>query len=198
MNNAWRLPIVPVLLAALAACLPTSAGAQDMDVPVSVQVPLFHKILTFDRRLSGQPGREIVIAILYQRGYRVSSLVCEEIEAAARGLDPTVAGRPVRWLPLELGEARDLTGELDRMAADVLYVTPLRGAGLAEITAAARSRQTLTLTGVGRYVEEGLSVGIGLERDRPQIRINLETARAEGADFTSQLLKLATLVGAGR
>ena len=45
------------------------------------------------------------------------------------------------------------------------------------------------------YVEAGLSVGLDIERDRPQIVVNLEASRAEGADFGAQLLKLARVLG---
>ena len=45
------------------------------------------------------------------------------------------------------------------------------------------------------YVEAGVSVGIGIRRDRPLIIVNLAQARAEGTAFSSQLLALARIVG---
>jgi hypothetical protein len=46
-------------------------------------------------------------------------------------------------------------------------------------------------------VDEGIAIGLDLKAERPEIVVNLEGARAEGADFTAQLLKLARLVQGG-
>ena len=43
-------------------------------------------------------------------------------------------------------------------------------------------------------MENGLAVGVGLRGKKPEILINLEAARAEGADFNAQLLRLARIV----
>lgn len=77
----------------------------------------------------------------------------------------------------------------------VVYVTPLRSVDVAEIARISRSRGLRTVTGVPEYVEEGIAVGIGERKARPLIIINLRGARAEGSDFSSQLLNLARIVG---
>jgi hypothetical protein len=48
---------------------------------------------------------------------------------------------------------------------------------------------------VPRYVETGLAIGVDMKGERPEIVINLAASRAEGADLTAHLLKLARLVG---
>ncbi|MEO8200096.1 MAG: YfiR/HmsC family protein [Gemmatimonadota bacterium] len=97
---------------------------------------------------------------------------------------------------------RTLTDVLQSMAGvyvarnrvDVIYVTPLRGVDLTGITVGARTWQVTTFTGVPRYVERGISLGIGIARDRPQILVNLDATRAEGSDFNSQLLRVAKVL----
>jgi hypothetical protein len=44
------------------------------------------------------------------------------------------------------------------------------------------------------YVGAGCAVGIGTEGEKPLIIINLPAAKAEGADFSSQLLQLAKVI----
>lgn len=52
----------------------------------------------------------------------------------------------------------------------------------------------MTFTGVPKYVEQGIAVGIGIQDRKPKIHINLSASKAEGAEFSSQLLKLAEIV----
>ena len=173
-----------------------TSSAQEMAVPVDIQVPLFLKILTFDRNLKERAGDEIVIAVVYQGKYRSSLNVKDEFvkllqEAAVKNID----GIPIRCVPLDIGERTDPQNTIAEHNADLLYITPLRAVNTEAITAASRAKKKPTLTGVPDYVESGLAVGIGIKGDKPQIIINLPAAKAEGADFSSQLLKLAKILG---
>jgi hypothetical protein len=106
----------------------------------------------------------------------------------------TISGHPVRWVTIQLDDAEALRLSLTRVQVDVIYVTPLRGVELALITTAARAGGLTTFTGVPPYVERGLALGVGIARERPQILVNLVAARAEGSDFTSQLLRVSKVV----
>jgi hypothetical protein len=77
---------------------------------------------------------------------------------------------------------------------DVVYLTPVRGVELDPITSAARAGGMTTFTGVPLYVEQGLALSVGIVRERPQIIVNLPATRAEGSDFTSQLLRLCKVI----
>jgi hypothetical protein len=173
-----------------------SAYAQEMDAPLEVQIPLLYKILTFDRRLGERaPGDDIVIAILYQTGYRGSVVARDQaVDALKRMGDSTISGHAVHWLSVELTGVEALRLSLTRNRADVIYVTPLRGVELDPIKVVARAAGITTFTGVPRYVERGLALGVGIARERPQIIVNLEAARAEGSDFTSQLLRVCKVL----
>src|SRR5207248_1488455 len=96
---------------------------------------------------------------------------------------------------IEAGSQEQLRARLSDLAADVVYVTPMRAIDIAEIGRICRAHHLHTVTGVPEYVEAGLAVGIGLRRDRPLIIVNLEQARAEGAAFSAELLALARIVG---
>ncbi|MCK4591646.1 MAG: YfiR family protein, partial [Candidatus Latescibacteria bacterium] len=85
-------------------------------------------------------------------------------------------------------------GAVSRNNIDILYVAPLRALGVKTITGVSRAKRILTLTGVPDYVESGLAVGIGIKGEKPRVIINSPAAKAEGADFSSQLLKLAKVI----
>ena len=63
-----------------------SAHAQGMmAAPAEVQVPLLFKILTFDRRLGTRPaGKVIVIAVVFQTGFRASLVARNQIVDALK------------------------------------------------------------------------------------------------------------------
>jgi hypothetical protein len=184
---------------ALAALLIGSArvlAAQDMVVPVDVQIPLLYKILTFDRKLGARAaGDDIVIAILYQETFRTSVTARNQVQETTKRIGGTsILGHPVNWMWLELGQVTDLEAAFVKYGVDVIYVAPIRGVGLDRITTAARGKQVTSFTGVPEFVDRGIAVGIGLQRERAQILINLVAARAEGAEFGAQLLNLARVI----
>jgi len=165
--------------------------AQEIAVPLNVQVPLFLKILTFDRNLKTRVGDEIIIGIVYQEKFRPSHNVKEEF---LRVMDPyqKIQGVPLRLKPIEISDESNLGDNISTI--DILYVTPLRAIGMNTITKLSRTKKVLTLTGVPDYVKSGLAVSVEIKGEKPQIVINLPAAKAEGVDFSSQLLNLAKVV----
>lgn len=185
------------IVALLAASLSIAGGAraQEMPTPVDIQVPILLKVLSFDRRLTDTRRPDLVLGVLFQSGYRTSAGVKGSVmEAAARAGSDDIAGRRLTVVAIDADEKGALEARLLKSRVEVLYVTPLRALDLASIVTAARSVGALTLTGVPEYVRSGLSIGLDLKRDRPEILVNLKAARAAGADLAAPLLKMATLV----
>jgi len=182
------------LLALSLGLLALPGSAQEMAVPVGVQVPLFLKILAFDRNLMAQSG-PLVLGIVYQGKYRSSANAADEARRATKGvLSPGAGGLPLKVVLLDLDGTPDLGEALARLKVRVIYVSPLRAIDLRSIRDASRSGGIRSLTGVTRYVDDGLGIGIDLKGDRPEILVNLEASRAEGGDLDAQLLKLARIV----
>jgi hypothetical protein len=175
----------------LAAAVP-AARAQEVPVPVRVQVPLFLRIMTFDRNLPARSSGDLRIAVLYQSRNRTSQVIADEV---SRAIGSTPGAEAVG---IDLDKVSDLRTALVESRARVLYVSPLRGIDIGSIVRVSRETGVTTITGVPRYVDEGIAIGLDLKADRPEIVVNLEAARAEGADFTAQLLKLARVVQGSR
>lgn len=169
--------------------------AQEMPVPVHVQLGVMLKILSFDRNLKKRDTREIVIGILYQSKFRMSLDVRDQLTSA---IDESpvkeVEGMPIRYVPIDLGRDTDLEGTIADKDITLLYVAPLRAADIESITKVSRALHILSFAAVPEYVEEGVSVGLSAKGDHPEIVVNLMSARAEGVDFNSQLLKLAKII----
>jgi hypothetical protein len=165
-----------------------------MEVPVAVQLPLFLKVMSFDRQLRarGSGAGTLVIAIAYQSGYRASADAMTEAGQSASAVHE-IAGMPVSVLAIDL-DRDDLGAAMTRNQVTLLYVAPLRGIDVKQLASATRAAHVTTLTGVVHYVELGLAVGVRLRGDRPRIVVNLAAARLEGAELAAELLKLADVL----
>lgn len=184
-GRRWTIWLTVIAL----LCRASSVAAQDVAVPVDVQVPLFIKILAFDRNLGSRPPGPLVVGVLYQANFRASADVAAQVRRFIKD-----GNEDLKVVPINLDETDDLLDVLARQHVLVLYVCPLRAVELKSVTDASRQSGVRTLTGVPRYVESGLGIGLDLKGQRPEIVVNLVAIRAEGADFDAQLLKLARIV----
>jgi len=163
--------------------------AEDVLVPMDVQVALFTKIWKLDRTFPGPPVR---IGVIYQEEYRPSANVATQLLAAIRA-----AGLPIHCTLIDLDEQATVRQRIPTQGFDVFYVTPLRAIDIGTIAEISRANRIRTITGVTEYVAAGLGVGIGLLKQRPRIVINLRGTRAEGSEFRAQLLKLSRVIEDG-
>jgi len=190
--------IACLLFGGSAALVPRVLAAQEVAVPVAVQVPILVKILNFDRNLAGRAGGRLVVGVLFQSRYRTSANVADEVCLALQRLPAGALGAmDLSCVAIDLDATSALDSALKRNRVQVLYVSPLRAVALGDVTAVSRAAGITTLTGVPRYVETGLAIGLDMKGERPEIVINLAASRAEGADLTAHLLKLARVVGDG-
>jgi hypothetical protein len=169
--------------------------AQEMTIPADLQYDLLIKVLTFDRNLRSRVGTEIVIGIAYQTAVRESIVAKDALLDAIRtsGASPW-NDLPVRAVVIELGDPNDLAEIFGREGIDVLYIAPLRAFDVRAIIPVCNAKRVLSFTGVPEYIAAGVSVGFDIKEDRPEILVNLASARLAGADFSSKLLRLVRLV----
>jgi len=169
--------------------------AQDMMVPSIVQYRLFLKILSYDRNLASTMGKELVIGILYQSGFRTSFRAMEGFQEAVQTTPQKEFEKiSVRSVAIDLDKESDLEKALNDKEIDVVYLTPLRAYEIKVIASLSRAKKMITLTGVPEYAEKGIVVGVGMKGESPEIIINLPAAREAGSDFSSSLLKLARVI----
>ena len=185
---AFLLAVVPAPAAARSA-------AESMPVPVSLQIPLILKILTYDRNLEARAPGELRIGIVIAPRDPASARVREEVTGVFESLaDKTVKRLRLRTVVLEYGSAAQMEGAMRSAGVDVLYVAPGNGANVEELARLAQAQRIVTTTGVPAYVPQGIAVGIGVQQDRPQILINLPASRSAGSEFDASLLRIVKIV----
>ncbi|UCH96245.1 MAG: DUF4154 domain-containing protein [Candidatus Aminicenantes bacterium] len=173
----------------------TAATAEEMEAPIDIQIPLFLKILPYDRNLEKRVGDEIVIGILYQEKFRTSLNVKNQIEDYLKNSgNKKIEDIPFRCVSINLRSLSEVKTTLAREEVDIVYITPLRAIAVETLVSVCRSMGITSLTGVPAYCELGIAISIGSKGESPLIIINLTGARSEGADFSSRLLKLAKVI----
>jgi hypothetical protein len=181
-----------LLIGALTLFASFVGAANESVIPAELQVQLFLKVLSFDRNLGAETADGLTIAVLVQRRYRPSLDSATDFLGAVGAIDEDAfTGARVRAVALEFESIEELEEGLLSIQPDCVFVPPLRALDLTRLAEIARREGIRTLTGVPQYLDRGLSVGLAVRDDRPEIRIHLSAARAEGADYSSQLLSVA-------
>jgi len=193
---AWpgyiKIPLAVLLIIQFAG---TAMAKEEMEVPVDIQIPLFLKILTYDRNLKERVGDEIVMGVVYQEKFRKSLNVKTQLEKyLANSKEDKIDEVPFRYVLINLSSLSMFKAILTREKVDIVYIAPLRAIAVEALAADCRAMGITSLTGVPAYCELGIAISIGSKGESPQIIINLPGAQSEGADFSSQLLKLAKVI----
>lgn len=168
--------------------------SQKMEIPVEIQVPMFLKILTFDRNLEKRSGEKFTIGIVYQSGYKESFNTKDKfIESLDKTSIKKVKDIPINLISIDV-DKNNIENFVFKNEVDALYIAPLRAYDVKDIIKVSQKNKIVTMTGVIEQINLGISIGLGTKGNKPLIIINLRSARLEGVDFSSQLLKLAKII----
>lgn len=171
------------------------ATAQEVSATFEQQYSVLARVMTYDRNLRVRAGDTLVIGIIYQSWFGPSLDARNQLGLA---IDESpfkrIRGLPVRYVSIDIGDVHPSARELVSYEVDVLYIAPVSGINIRTIAALCRENGVTSVTGVSEYLEQGVAVAIAADGLRPRIIVHLPAARAEGADFSSQLLKLAQVV----
>ncbi len=186
--------IVLCLLTRLAFAGPTEAEAK----AAGRQALIALRVLAYDKQLAERsPGTNVTIALISSA--TPEGRATRECFEAGFALMPKakVGGRAIRVVSIDAGSEKALTAAFVANTPSIVIVVDELGDKLTSLKTAARARRVLTLSLREADVARGLSVGIVPARERDQIVINVEAARAEGVRFGAGLLQLARLVTEG-
>lgn len=167
--------------------------AEDVVAPVDLQLNLLSKIVTYDRNFE-RHGLDVVVGVVYQKRFRTSLEMKDQVLEAAKKIDLKMLNeKPCRLVTIDV-ESQKLETAVEQDSVDILILTQLRAFDLKDVTSLCREREITSFSLLSKDVHQGVALGVGIKGERPEILINNSAARAEGADFSSNLLKLSTIV----
>jgi len=186
--------ITTALLAATGLIAPMARATDG--VPPDLEAAILARALAYDRSLSSSAGDEVTIGVISLPEDPASRRQSEAILEAFKELSGrTIQGLPLRAVAVPWDAELDLKDTLVGLEIDALYLTPGLDEQLDAITTAAQELGRGTLTSVEMYVRNGdAALGVVLSGGRPSLLVNLPTAREEGMDLNSAVLKLAEVI----
>ncbi len=181
---------------------PQAASVQPYQFNPAQEIELLKKILGFERNWKNRAGQELVIGLLYQKENSISSWIMEDwlnLLSHLSEADRQLEGVPISFQKVELDSLSSLEAILIEKRVQILYITPLETKNIArilnEIVRVCGKLKIGTFTAVPEYLDSGVAIGFQFKEQKTQIVINLEASRAQGFDFSSQLLRLARIRG---
>jgi 3D (Asp-Asp-Asp) domain-containing protein len=194
MKMQHRHPLLRTLaLFVLCAASLTRADAQADAGSASRLAPVVARILSYERTLPTRAGGTVDILVIYANGRPASEAEARAYTAALS----RIAGSTIQGLPLRVNAAAYSAAALQSAigsGVDVIVVCGGLEGQVNAIAQATRARQVLTVGLMREHVQQATSIAVVLEDGRPKIVAHLGHARAEGMQFSSQLLRLSEVL----
>ncbi len=188
----------PLALFAACAALALGGPARADEVPAPTQAVLVLKILGFDRALQTRLGgaSTATFLVLYKPGDRASEETSRAMAEALRKLSATqrVAKVNYRVEPIALTDGVALTAAASAPGVVAIYLCPGLLPQVPTVKEVARKRSILTFAGQEELVGAGVAVGLVVAERKVRMLVNLNEAKASGADLDSSFLALAQVV----
>jgi hypothetical protein len=185
-----RVSALAIAFLFIAGTLP--AGS---DPSWSRRVLILARALAYDRHLTERAGEEIAVAVLYRESDPASRAAADEILPYFKAVEKVrLLGLPFRAIAIAYDNPEDLSDAMANDGIDAVYVCPGMDQSLIDLIKVTRGRKVVSMTSQEAFVKEGLSLGIIVEDAEPKLVLNLAASRAEGCDFSAQLLRLARVI----
>jgi hypothetical protein len=182
------------LICALLLGVPWSA-ALAQTLPPETQIPIFFKLLTYDRTLWAEAPERLQIGLLHRRGDEASQAnLAAVVTALGEAAGKTINGVEFDFETITWSDPEDLARKIAASDVHVMYVTAGHAKVVGEIAAGSREGGILTLAARQDDVAAGLAVGLGLEDGRPRLLVNLQALEAGGHQLEARVLKLCRVV----
>jgi hypothetical protein len=172
-----------LIAAALSSCLLVAGAAAAEEVPDELALKLMLRVLTYDANFDRRGTGDFVVQVAFEKGHEARA--ARLVELAARLGLTTIARRPLKLV------AAPLEG-LDVSKSGAVLVAPGTSAAVAhDVVKAATGGKLYTMAFDEAVVKDGAMIGVASNDGRPQVLLNVVTARAIGADLNSAVLKVA-------
>jgi hypothetical protein len=188
----WPWLWLTVALAVL--CLPGRGVAEDVSVPISLQMELLLKVASYDKNLKERAGDRVRIAVLVRQEDADSGRSAAQALKALSEVED-VAGLPLDRVSTTFTDAAALARFIHEGNVAILYVTP--GFTEGEIDAMAHALDGVSVLSAGalaKYTLRGVVLGFDLAGGKPKLIVNLGRAKRQRVELSSSVLKLVRVI----
>ena len=182
------------LLVAVALAFPTRTAAQDVTVPISLQMDLLLKVASYDKNLKARAHDKVRVLVLLKREDAESGRSAAQALKALSEAE-AIDGMSVEGTSTTYGDAASLARLTNENNLSILYVTP--GFTESEIDAIVRALDGVSVLSAGavaKYTFRGLVLGFDLAGGKPKLLVHLERAKRQRVELSSSVLKLMRVI----
>ena len=191
MSSLARRAVALVCAASLLLAA-VAATADEVTVPVNLQIELLGRIVRYERTYASEATPIAVLVVSRTNApecVRVSSQLTAELRRAGR-----IGGRALTVSTAAYTTPAALRAQVGTSHARLVYLGAGLGRDVPAIATALAGAGVITVAAVGADVDRGAVVGFELVSSRPRIVVNLAAARAQRLQFNAQFLRLARIV----
>ena len=181
---------VPIALLVAVLLLSGIASGQSQ-LPVDLETMILLRALPYDRNLKARAESGIHIAVVTDNDDQTGIEIASAFRKAGKG---GVGGLTVEVSVVAWESTTQLMDLIDEIGFNLLYIHPSVETALSSIQQVARSKKIPSVGGTKEIVEKGASFGVYVVGNVPKLVVNINTARLEGLDFSSELLGISTVV----
>ena len=180
--------------ATLASLAPWVARAEEVTVPVALQVELLAKVAAYDKNLPARAGGKVRVLVLRKSDDDDSARVARHAKRELEKKD-TIAGLPSEVTSLAFADATELVRLIKSKHVAVVYVAlGFSSAELGAIAKALEGVSVLTAGAAPKQVAGGIVLGFDLVGGKPKLLVNLKRAKKQSVELSSKVLKLVKVV----
>jgi hypothetical protein len=195
VRDSWgRFSAIVAGLVALALLFVTGPlVADEVTLPVSLQIDLLVKVAGYDRNIAARAGDRVRIAIVAKAGNEEAAKVAAVAEKALADKD-VIAGLPHEQSVVRFADAAGLAQLCRARRLAIVYLTPgFSDAEVLAIAAALDGVDVLSVASVASYVPRGIVLGFDLVSSKPKLLVHLGQARKQHVNLSAEVLKLMTV-----
>ncbi len=180
-----------VLALALGFCC--RVAAEEISVPIALQVELLGRLLWYERGLQRSQDKAVAVLVVVRAASKESARGAGQIEAQlARAKN--LGGKTLSFRRVVYESPEQLKKAVLEQRSYLLYFAPGCEDVVAAVALALRGVRVLTVSSLAGDVSRGAVLGFELSSSKPGIALNLSRARGQHMDFSAQLLRIARVV----
>jgi hypothetical protein len=182
------------LFVAVVLAFPAHTAAQDVTVPISLQMDLLLKVASYDKNLKARAHDKVRVLVLIKSDDAESGRTAAQALKALSDAE-AIDGLPVEGTSTTYADATSLARLTGENNLSILYVTP--GFTESEIDAMARALDGVSVLSAGavaKYTFRGLVLGFDLAGGKPKLLVHLERAKRQRVELSSSVLKLMRVI----
>jgi hypothetical protein len=190
-SRRWLLHIAIALLVIGSSARVT---AEDVSVPISLQMELLLKVASYDKNLKERARDRVRVAVVLRQDDPDSGRSAAQALKALSEAD-AIDGMPLDRVSTTYTDAATLARFIHEGNVAILYVTPgFRDTDIEAIAQALDGVSVLSVGALAKYVPRGMVLGFDLVGGKPKLIVNLGRAKRQKVELSSSVLKLVRVI----